>query len=128
MRAELFLWVSPVKDCQNGQRTPHLIVVGDKRRGLRGGAVGGGVGIFRDNNTVPAAGAIFNGGIEAVVGGATADDELLNVVFVQHLRQRGVIEGIAGGFGDIQRASRLLQLRKQGEASLPASRPPASSC
>jgi hypothetical protein len=37
-------------------------------------------------------------------------------VFVQHLRQRGVIEGIAGGFGDIQRASRLLQLRKQGEA------------
>ncbi len=66
MRAELFLWVSPVKDCVNGQRTPHLIVVGDKRRGLRGGAVGG-VGIFRDNNTVPAAGAIFNGGIEAVV-------------------------------------------------------------
>lgn len=90
--------------------------MGDKRRGLRGGAVGGGVGIFRNNNTVPAAGAIFNGGIEAVVGGAAADDELLNVVFVQHLRQRGVIEGIAGGFGDIQRASRLLQLRKQGEA------------
>lgn len=82
MRAELFLWVSPVKDCRewSAYATPHCS--GDKRRGLRGGAVGGGVGIFRDNNTVPAAGAIFNGGIEAVVGGATADDELLNVVFV----------------------------------------------
>ena len=90
--------------------------MGDERRGLRGGAVGGGVGIFRDNNAVSAAGAVFNGGVEAVVGGATADDKLLNVVFPQHLLQRGVVEGVAGGFSDIERAGRLLQLREQGEA------------
>ena len=37
-------------------------------------------------------------------------------MFPQHLLQRGVVEGVAGGFGDIQRAGRLFQLREQGEA------------
>lgn len=65
----------------------YFIVVGDKCCGLCGGVVGGGVGIFCDNNNVFVVGVIFNGGIEVVVGGVVVDDELLNVVFVQYLCQ-----------------------------------------
>lgn len=56
------------------------------------------MGIFRHGDVITPADAVLDRRIDAVVGGAAADDKLANALLTQQRLKRGVIEGITGGF------------------------------
>jgi hypothetical protein len=49
------------------------------------------MGIFRHGNVI-AADAVFDGGIDTVIGGAAANDKCMNILLTQQRFQPGVIE------------------------------------
>jgi hypothetical protein len=58
-----------------------MVVNQDLRLSRR--AIGGGMGIFRHGNVIAPADAVFDRRIDAVIGGAAADDKLANALLTQ---------------------------------------------
>jgi len=71
------------------------------------------MGIFGDGDGVAAAGAVFDGGIDAIIGRAAADNKSVSSDLAQHLFKFGFIKRIAGRFGDVARPGGLRQFRQQ---------------
>jgi hypothetical protein len=88
---ELFRCVSPSVGSGGNEVTPDIVMVVNQDLRLRRRAVCGGMGIFRDGNVIAPADAVFDGGIDTVIGGAAADDKCI-ILLAQQRCQPGVIE------------------------------------
>lgn len=70
------------------------------------------MGIFRNCDVITLANAVLDRRINAVIGGAAADDKLANALVTKQRLKPGVVEGITGRFGHVKRVSRLMEFRQ----------------
>ena len=91
----------------------------NQRYGLRSRTVRRGVRILSHGDGIAAAGAVFDGGIDTVIGRAAANHELVDLMLAQYLLKTRFIERIAGGFGDIEGVCGGFQIRQQRKACTP---------